>query len=59
MMGGVSPETCWASYKYGIIKFWYMVASCRISLYELYYDAPIHEHQAGTAVHSGWLCVEV
>jgi hypothetical protein len=20
MMGGVSPETCWASYKYGIIK---------------------------------------
>jgi hypothetical protein len=22
MMGGVSPGTCWASYKYGIIKFW-------------------------------------
>ena len=22
MMAGVSPETCWASYKYGIIKFW-------------------------------------
>ena len=21
MMGGVSPKTCWASYKYGIIKF--------------------------------------
>jgi hypothetical protein len=21
MMGGVLPETCWASYKYGIIKF--------------------------------------
>jgi hypothetical protein len=21
MIGGVSPETCWASYKYGIIKF--------------------------------------
>jgi len=21
MMGGVSPETCWASHKYGIIKF--------------------------------------
>ena len=21
MMGGVSPETCWASYKYGLIKF--------------------------------------
>jgi len=26
MRGGVSPETCWASYKYGIIKFWYIVA---------------------------------
>jgi hypothetical protein len=26
IMGGVSPETCWASYKYGIIKFWYVVA---------------------------------
>ena len=44
MMGGVSPETCWASYKYGIIKFWYIVASCWIFLYELYYDARIHEH---------------
>ena len=22
MMGGVLPETCWASYKYGIIKMW-------------------------------------
>jgi len=30
MMGGVSPETCWASYKYGIITFWYIVASCWI-----------------------------
>jgi hypothetical protein len=30
IMGGVSPETCWASYKYGIIKFWYIVASCWI-----------------------------
>jgi len=28
MMGGVSPETCGALYKYGIIKFWYIVASC-------------------------------
>ena len=45
IMGGVSPETCWASYKYGIIKFWYIVASCWIFLYELYYDARIHEHQ--------------
>jgi len=35
MMGCVSPETCWASYKYGIIKFWYIVASCWIFLYGL------------------------
>jgi hypothetical protein len=45
MMGGVSPETCWASYKYGIIKFLYIVASYWIFLYELYYDARIHEHK--------------
>jgi len=30
-MGGVSPETCWASYKYEI-KFWYTVASFWIFL---------------------------
>jgi len=35
MMGGMSPETCWASYKYEIIKFWCIVASCWIFLYEL------------------------
>jgi len=35
MMGSVSSEKCWASYKYGIIKFWYTVASCGIFLYEL------------------------
>jgi hypothetical protein len=35
IMGGMSPETCWASYKYGTIKFWYIVASCWIFLYEL------------------------
>ena len=27
-MVGVSPKTCCASYKYGIIKFWYIGASC-------------------------------
>jgi len=37
MMSGVSPETCWASYKYGIIKFWYIVASCWIFVYETAY----------------------
>jgi len=40
------PDRCWASYKYEIKKFWYFVASCLIFLYELYYDARIHEHQA-------------
>ena len=45
MMAGVSPETCWALYKYGIIKFWYIVASCWIFLYEFYYNARIHEYQ--------------
>jgi len=35
MVGGLSPETCWALYKYGIIKFWYEVTSCWIFLYEL------------------------
>jgi hypothetical protein len=35
MMGGESPKTCSASYKYGIIKCWYIVASCWIFLYEL------------------------
>jgi len=45
MMGGVSPETCRSSYKYGIIKFWYIVAFCWTFLYELYYDAQIQEYQ--------------
>jgi len=44
IMGSVSPETFWASYKYEIIKFWYIVAYCWIFLYEFYYDAQIHEH---------------
>jgi len=35
MMGSVSPETCWASDKYGIIKFWYIFAYCWIFLYDL------------------------
>jgi len=36
MMGGLLPETCWASYKYGIIKFWYIVTSCWVFLYEFW-----------------------
>jgi hypothetical protein len=49
MMGGVLSETCWASCKYGIIKCWYIVTSCWIFLYELYYNARIHEHQIRSA----------
>jgi len=51
MMGGVSPNTCWASYKYGITKFWYTVASCWIFLYELYCDVRIHKHQCSVSVY--------
>ena len=37
MMGGVSPETGWASYKYGIINI--LIHDCILLdfLYELYY----------------------
>ena len=44
MMGGVSPETCWASYKYKIKIF---IHCCILLgfLCELYCDARIHEHQ--------------
>jgi hypothetical protein len=50
MMSGVSPETCWASYKYGIIKCWHIVASCWIFLYKLYYGTRIHEHQVVVSI---------
>ena len=52
MMGGVSPGTCWASYKYGIIK---ILIHCCILLdfiCELYYDARIHEHQISQSLLS-------
>jgi len=42
-MGGVSPETCWALYKYEI-NFDTLLHLVGF-LYELYYDARIHEHQ--------------
>jgi len=35
MIGGVSPETCWASYKYGIINFDTLLHLVGIFLYEL------------------------
>jgi len=45
MMGGVSPETCWAIKKHRNNKFYYTVESCWFLLWDLYYDARIHEHQ--------------
>ena len=54
MMDGVSSETCWASYRYGIIKFWYIVAFCWIFLYEVYYDARIYEQQEDITVFQKW-----
>jgi len=45
MMGGVSPETCCASYKYEIKKC--LIDYCILLDFfcELYYDVRIHEHQ--------------
>jgi len=45
MMGGVSPEICWAIKKHWNNKFYYTVVSCWFVLLILYYDARIHEHQ--------------
>ena len=44
MMGGVSPETCWAIKKHWNNKFYYTVAFCWFFLWDLCYDARIHEH---------------
>jgi len=43
-MSGVSLEPCWAIKKHWNNKFYYTVASCWLFLYDLYYDARIHEH---------------
>jgi len=45
MMSGVSLETCWTIKKHWNNKFYYTVASCWLFLYDLYYDARIHEYQ--------------
>jgi len=45
-MGGVSPETCWGSYKYEI-NFDTLLDLVGF-LYELYYDARIREHKKVT-----------
>jgi len=44
-MGGVSPETCWAIKIHWNNKFYYTVASCWFFLWDLYYDARIHEDE--------------
>jgi len=33
----MKPEACWASYKYGIIKFWNTVASCWIFFFFFFF----------------------
>jgi len=38
MMGGVSPETCWASFKIRNNKLWYTVASCWVFHCESCYE---------------------
>jgi hypothetical protein len=58
MMVDVAPETCWASYKYEIMKFWYIVATCWIFLYGLYYDARIHEHQVGIKLRFHFIAIK-
>jgi hypothetical protein len=45
MMGGVSPETCWAVKKHWNNKFYYTGASCWFFLWDFYYYAWIHEHR--------------
>jgi len=58
MMGGVSPETCWASYRCGTIKIFMHCCIFLDFLYELYYDARIHEHQGqGCPFHGSILVV--
>jgi len=46
----VSLETCWAIKKHWNNKFYYTVASCWLFLYDLYYNARIHEYQALNSV---------
>jgi hypothetical protein len=45
MMSGVSLQTCRAIKKHWNNKFYYTVAFCWLFLYDLYYDAQIHEHK--------------
>jgi len=57
MMGGVSPETCWAIEKHWNNKFYCTVASCWFFLWILYYDVRIHEHQVCIlSIHCIYMC---
>ena len=42
-MSGVSLETFWAIKKHWNNKFYYTAAFCWLFLYDLYYDARIHD----------------
>jgi hypothetical protein len=48
MMGSVTPKTCWASYKYRIIKLWYIVAPCLIFFLWIIQEYQTHK-MSGTA----------
>jgi len=52
MMGGVSPETCWAFKKHWNNKFYYTVASCWLFLWDLRQESL----QVGSAkVNNYWI----
>ena len=50
MMSSVSLETYSAMKKHWNNKFYYMVASCWLFPYGLYYDARIHEHHVDISI---------
>ena len=54
MMGGVSPETCSASYKYEI-KFWCTVASCWIFYTNYTYKIPM---KLSWTVDTNWRSID-
>ena len=51
MMGGVSPETCWAIKKHLNKKFYYAVASCWFFLWDFYYTVPLYRILEFFGVH--------
>ena len=51
MMGGVSSKTYWAIKKHWNNKFYYTVETCWFFLWDLYYDARIHEHQVNIKLY--------